>query len=220
MSSDLRATLTENCFYHVICKSINRNVLFLSDENRLYFLQRYQYYLSGFVDTYAYCLMTNHVHWLIKVKKEETITAYLQTLPDETITQTQQAYRNKQAVTLNTLLEKQYNSFLVSYTRSFNLMYRRSGGLFDRSFRRIAIGDDAHFTQAVIYIHGNPVKHKVTDNFTNYKWSSYQAMLSQSPTSLRRDEVLNWFGGKNKFVELHRNNVTYYYDFKFSGEYW
>jgi putative transposase len=36
--------------------------------HRQYFLSRYQRYMSPLVDTYAYCLLSNHFHFLIKVK--------------------------------------------------------------------------------------------------------------------------------------------------------
>jgi putative transposase len=215
---ETRADLIPGNFYHVICKSINKNLLFLNDNNRTYFLKKYQLYLSDYTDTYAWCMLNNHVHWLIKVKEEKDITAYLQGLEDEKLTVTQRRFISGEPVTPDELLERQYNSFFVSYTRSYNIMYTRKGNLFDRSFRRIAIADDRHLTQAIVYIHANTVKHSIMKDFTAYRWSSYQAILSERPTNVKRREVLDWFGGKDKFIEIHQQQLEYYYDFKIEDD--
>jgi putative transposase len=212
--NDVRADFIQGNFYHIICKSINKNLLFSNDNNRAYFLKKYQLYLASYTDTYAWCLMNNHVHWLIKIKAEKDITTYLRGVEDKELTITQRKFISEEPITLDELLERQYNSFFVSYTRSYNIMYTRKGNLFDRAFKRIAITDDGYLTQAIVYIHANTVKHGIMKDFAGYKWSSYQIILSQLPTSLKRQEVLQWFGGKDKFIEIHQQQLDYYYDFK------
>jgi hypothetical protein len=41
----------------------------------------------------------------------------------------------------------------------------------------------------------------------DWKWSSYNTMLSQKPTMLLRDEVLDWFGGLKGFTDYHSQPV-------------
>ncbi len=208
---DFRATLEADNFYHIICNCVHKNQLFLNDNNRNYFLTIYLKFLGGFVDTHAYCLMDNHVHWLIKVKPKAQIQEYLQGLPDDKITQTQLKYLKEEEIDVNQLLQKQYNNFLVSYTRSYNIMYNRKGILFDKSFKRIAITDDVHHTQVIIYIHANPLKHGKCKDFTTYKWSSYLAIVNDKATNIKREEVLAWFGGLDNFIALHKVKSEYYY---------
>jgi len=82
-------------------------------------------------------------------------------------------------------------------------MYEERGGLFQTPFRRILIDNDSYFTQLMYYIHYNPVHHNISKAISGYKWSSYQSLLSDSPTLIKRDQVLNWFGVKELFIKYH-----------------
>lgn len=62
-------------FYHVYTRGNNRENLFFEEKNYDYFLQLYKKYISPFADTYAYCLLRNHFHFLIKVKEVATVQA-------------------------------------------------------------------------------------------------------------------------------------------------
>jgi putative transposase len=42
--------------------------IFLENDNYNYFLRQFEKYISPVADTYAYCLMPNHFHFLIKIK--------------------------------------------------------------------------------------------------------------------------------------------------------
>ena len=64
-------------FYHVYNRTNNKESLFLSDQNRNFFLQRYQFYMQGFVNTYSYALLDNHFHLSISVKTEDEIVEYI-----------------------------------------------------------------------------------------------------------------------------------------------
>jgi REP element-mobilizing transposase RayT len=54
-------------FYHVICRGNQRQVIFRSDADREYYLEKLEEYRQrhGF-KVYAYVLMSNHVHLLIE----------------------------------------------------------------------------------------------------------------------------------------------------------
>lgn len=59
--------LSSTGIYHVMMRGINRGDLFIDDRDREKFLEIIQNKGSlGEYDIYAYCLMTNHVHLLIK----------------------------------------------------------------------------------------------------------------------------------------------------------
>ena len=79
----------------------------------------------------------------------------------------------------------------------------RTGSLFEKPFHRKIITDDGYFWRLVLYIHSNPQKHGLTDDFRLWPFSSYAAMLSDQPTRLKRDEVLLAFGGRESFVQQH-----------------
>jgi len=98
----------------------------------------------------------------------------------------------------------QFNRWFTAYAMAFNNQHDRKGNLFHRSFKRLKVRSNSHFTQLVYYIHANPSLHKVRNDFTNYRWSSYQALLSEKSTLLERKEVLDWFGGKTEFINFHQ----------------
>ncbi len=62
---------SESGIYHIIMRGINRRVIFNEDEDCHRFLQTLKYYkeTSGY-ELYAYCIMSNHIHLLLKVGPE------------------------------------------------------------------------------------------------------------------------------------------------------
>ncbi|MBI1781053.1 MAG: transposase [Sphingobacteriales bacterium] len=117
---NLLATLEEECFYHITCKSINEKSLFREDKNKIFFLKKYQNFLGDYIDTYAYCLLDNHVHWLIKVKQANIIHQNILLIPDEEKTILQKRFMEGKDLSVDELVVRQFNSFFVSYTRSFH----------------------------------------------------------------------------------------------------
>lgn len=61
--------------YHIILRGVNRQIIFEDDEDRYKFLGTLGYYkeISKY-EVYAYCLMSNHVHILIKESADESIS--------------------------------------------------------------------------------------------------------------------------------------------------
>ena len=63
--------LEKDKFYHIYNRGINGEIIFASNENKRYFLKLYLKYLENKADTFAYCLMDNHFHFVTRVIKEE-----------------------------------------------------------------------------------------------------------------------------------------------------
>jgi REP element-mobilizing transposase RayT len=205
------AKFSEHGIYHVFNRTNNSELLFMDDENRLFFLKKFEIYLSKFLDTYAWCLLPNHFHLLVQVKSAGEIINTLQRADPKEMTLVENRFLHNEKVNIAELLEQAFKRFFQCYALSFNKRYKRRGNLFYKPFKRIEINKESYFTQAIIYIHTNPLKHKVTDDFTSYKWSSWQSMLSDAPTRIMRKEVLDWFGGKDQFIQAHNNMANYYY---------
>src|SRR5688572_456876 len=55
----------ENEFYHIYNRGNNKQVVFLKDENYLFFLKKVRKYIIPFCDLINYCLMPNHFHFFI-----------------------------------------------------------------------------------------------------------------------------------------------------------
>lgn len=63
---------SETGIYHIILRGINRQVIFEEDEDYIRFFETLKKYKSnGEFIIFAYCLMDNHIHLLIKEANEE-----------------------------------------------------------------------------------------------------------------------------------------------------
>lgn len=82
------------------------------------------------------------------------------------------------------------------------------GLTFHRPFKRIEVMDENHLVWLVYYIHNNPRKHGVLQDFTHYAWSSYASLLSQSQTSLARELVFDLFAGRENFIAFHQGGAA------------
>lgn len=211
------ADFDEHGIYHIYNHTNNQEKLFLSDENRYFFLRKYKEHLSLYLDKFCWCLLPNHFHFLIQVISLKDITVAIQNKPFTDRSLTEKKFLERE-ITLSELIEQAFKRFFQSYSLAFNKMYNRKGNLFYKPFKRVAIDKQSHFTQAIIYIHANPVKHGICNDFTTYEWLSWRSLVSDRETNLLRDEVLNWFGDKAQFINVHREMIAYYIESDISIE--
>lgn len=62
--------ISKTGFYHVIIRGVNKERIFIDDEDRKMFLRLLKFYKADMnCKIHAYCLMSNHVHLLIEDKK-------------------------------------------------------------------------------------------------------------------------------------------------------
>ena len=59
----------------------------------------------------------------------------------------------------------------------------------------------------VTYIHRNPQKHGLVDDFRDWPWSSYPALISEKPTKIQRTEVIDWYGSRANFINANSIDV-------------
>jgi len=175
-------------YFHIYNRGVNGADVFFESKNYHFFLNQYSKYVHPYVETFAYCLLKNHFHLLVKVRGEAELT---------------KLNLMKSEKPLYWHVSNGFSSFLQSYTRAVNKMYGRTGGLFETPFRRIEVTNDAYFSALVAYIHRNPEHHGIVNDFKDYAYSSYLAHVGSADTKLNRTEVLNWFGGKRAFIDFH-----------------
>ncbi len=180
--------LNPNCYYHIYNRGINSGKIFKEASNYDYFLKQYMKYILPVAETYAYCLLSNHFHLLIRIRQELEIVNNIKIDTGKPI---------------SFFISNQFAKFFNSYTQSYNKAYRRTGSLFESPFRRIEIGDDFYLAALINYIHQNPQNHGVINDFMKYKYSSYNSLISNKPTNLMRKEVLEFFGNKEAFINFH-----------------
>jgi putative transposase len=98
-----------------------------------------------------------------------------------------------------------FSNFFNAYSKSINKSYDRSGSLFQDRFSRIKIQDESYLKNLILYIHLNPVHHGFTTEFSSYKHSSYQAIISNTSTKLDREFVIHLFSDVENFVFAHEH---------------
>jgi len=166
--------LKTNTFYHIYNRGINGETLFKQERNFEYFLKKYDDYLSGVVDTYAYCLLDNHFHLLVRTKPESAIMeVYSQRKANNGNTSKTSSQPDPSAI-----LSQSFASVFKSYAQAVNKAFGRTGALFEEPFRRIEITSSDYFIHLVHYIHFNPQKHGFVNDFRDNPHSAYTAYLS------------------------------------------
>ncbi|MGN6617851.1 MAG: hypothetical protein ACTHJ5_11810 [Ilyomonas sp.] len=102
---------------------------------------------------------------------------------------------------------ERFSNLFNSYTKAFNKTYNRKGALFMDYLKRVEIENESQFGATIFYIHKNPVHHQYCKSISEWRWSSYLSLLSDAPTNLVRDEVIEWFGDKEAFIEFHHQPI-------------
>lgn len=179
-------------FYHVYNRTVGKEMLFTTDENYRFFLRKFAEYLHPLVEIYAYCLLGNHFHFLVRIREEALAIE----------SSTFQKLTNLNPID-HDLVSGQFRKFFQSYVMAFNKQQQRHGTLLSTPFKRIEVITDDHLKQLVYYIHSNPQKHGVCSDFRKWNWSSYSAFLSNSTSLLNREDVLELFGSLEKFEDEH-----------------
>jgi len=202
--------LLYDTYYHIYNRGNNRENIFVQERNYTHFMNLYGKYIEPIADTFAYCLLRNHFHVSLRTKSEEEILETLkQTLK---VSKTFRVSEKKKPLG-STMLgsdypSQQFSNFFNAYAKAINKAYDRTGSLFQHPFGRVPITSDRQFWNVIAYIHQNPQKHKFVEDFRDWKWSSYGIILAEKPTILKRDFVLDWFGGKDQYLDLHKHWVT------------
>jgi putative transposase len=181
-------------YYHIYNRGNNRLRLFFEERNYHYFLKLYAKHIEPVADTYAYCLLGNHFHVLVRIKTEA---------------EQEQTFRVSETLKVFKVLNpsRQFSNLFNAYAKAINKAYQRTGSLFQNPFGRVPVTSDAHFVHLIAYIHHNPQKHGLVDDFRAWPHSSYHTILSQKPTRLKREAVWAWFDDLAAFQASHRQPV-------------
>ena len=96
-------------YYHIYNRGINSDILFKEYSNYDYFLKLYDKHVEPIAETYAWCLMKNHFHFLVRIKDTDEINREIKVQPSQI-----------------------FSNLFNAYTKAFNKSYNRHGALFER----------------------------------------------------------------------------------------
>ncbi len=165
-----------NTVFHVYNHGNAEDNIFREDENYYYFLKRYAHYIYHLAETFAFCLLPNHFHFMVKVRSEIELAEYFK----------REGKDKKDLIGFNPptggLVSKQFSNFLNSYTKSFNNRYGRKGRLFMENLNRKPVSNKSYFKRLIYYIHQNPVHHGFVKHSSEWPFSSYHIIKSKKET--------------------------------------
>ncbi|MCZ8330566.1 MAG: hypothetical protein O9282_04555 [Flavobacterium sp.] len=182
-------------YYHIYNRGNNGIDVFLDNDSYYHFLRLYAKYVEPIAETFAWCLLKNHFHLLVRIKNKNEI--------------------NENQLTYNTTEKpkvidpsRQFSHLLNAYTQAINKRHNRTGSLFETTFERKLVTNEKYLQQLIFYIHNNPVHHGFVKQMSLYPWSSYDTVVSDKPTKLMRAEVIEIFNDLDNFVYFHNQQQS------------
>lgn len=188
-----------NEYYHIFNRGVDKRKIFLHNGHYIRFLKT------------IYNLLTSG--------KAQLKIAYNQSL----------AFEKKLSFTAYCLMPNHYH-FLIrqlddggishfmhqlntSYTKYFNLNHKRTGRLFEYTFKAVHIESEEQLLHISRYIHLNPLISNVVTDLRLYPWSSYLDYIGVRGGKLcQKEEILDLFSAKEskkKYEEFVLNQVDY-----------
>ena len=206
--------LQPNCSYHIFNHANGFENIFIEDENYRFFLDKYQQYILPIAETYAYCLLPNHFHLVVRIRRKEVIEEVYRNFKSTNFSKVPNFGKvensGKVEITDNIIeqfISKQFANLFSCYTQSFNKVNKRRGSLFLKNFRREPIENKAYFLNAVIYTHRNPVHHAFCDRYTDWSYTSFCEIKERNSQMIEVEKLLRMFGGRDSFIDLHEQSA-------------
>lgn len=204
-------------YYHIFNRGSNRQNIFYSPANYAYFLKLLNKFLGNYVHFLAYALLPNHFQMVIKVNDEIPVDDAgdrVGKLGNRALKKENGSSQVlKDEIEVGKTVTRQLKRLFITYAMAINKQEKRVGNLFDPKYKRLEITDHDYLEYAIFYTHCNPEKHGIIENFRDYRYSSYKAIVSLAQTSINRNLVAEIYGGMESFVDYHngwheeRNNV-------------
>lgn len=186
----LKQTIEYGQYYHIYNRGNNRNDIFFETDNYNHFLRLYDKYIDPIAETYAWCLLKNHFHFLVRIKDKDEVA---------NITLNKGNIDNPRVLNPS----RQFGHLFNAYTQAINKRYDRTGCIFESTFERKLVDSEKYFQKLIFYIHNNPVHHGLVDSMIEYPWSSYLTVTSSKETKLNRGEVIKVYGDLENFKYYH-----------------
>jgi REP element-mobilizing transposase RayT len=195
--------------YLLSATSSDVNLFFSNDQDYLLFLKLYKENLSSILSTLSFCLLPNELHLVIKINAEQDLFNFYKQndfFPDEnesleSIKKLNQSLAAQNFNVFDKHTQKLFTNFLNSFvTESKNQKQMSFNKIAKQGFSKVELNND-EIVSTITNLHLLPIKYKYCSQISDWKYSSYQAILSDKPSSVNRDFVLNIFGNKEKFKE-------------------
>ncbi len=186
--------------YHVVSRTAYQSFLFDDEAKEVFIRMLFQQATFAGVDVLGYCVMSNHIHLLIRVSP-------INSLSDQTLLKRYKEYYGENKIPQSSLssdaLERVFKKggteaelarqrvlsrmgYLPSFMRElkqrftiwYNLRHNNKGTIWAARYKSLIVEDDAEsLTRVAAYIDLNPVRAEVVNNPKDYRWCGYAAAL-------------------------------------------
>ncbi|MEN0048239.1 MAG: hypothetical protein AAF806_14350 [Bacteroidota bacterium] len=133
-------------------------------------------------------MIPNHFHFLGVVRIEEELDIAIAKIGTKSAIRFQEGKASYSEVIL-----QQFSNFFNSYASANNVRRDRPGALLQKRFKRILLKNEDEILWMLHYIHQNPLHHHLVEDYLSWRYNSYKAYLSKSPTLVEREEALQLF---------------------------
>jgi putative transposase len=172
---------TDN-LYHLYNRGNNKQPVFYSRDNYLFFREKARKTLLPHCDILAWCLMPNHFHFLVYTKRQG----------------------------LDSLeMSRAVGVVLRSYTRAVNRQEDRVGSLFQQHSKAkpLAIGfDNNHAFYCLHYIHQNPLRAGLVKKMEHWEFSSFNEYYGKAKEPLASIDIAQRLGLVWKIEDFYKES--------------
>lgn len=192
-----KAKFTNNEYYHIFNRGVDKRDIFLDDEDWARFFQSMSefntsqpigsIYENSFrkkelkhlmsksgrlVNFICYCLNPNHYHFILEQQIENGIEKFMQKLGN-------------------------------GFTKYFNNKYQRTGSLFQGTYKAVHIDSNEYLLHLSAYVNLNNKVHRIENNF-----SSWEEYINNRAGFCKKDIILNQFNNINEYKNFAENSLT------------
>lgn len=157
--------------YHIYNRARNWEPLFTDEEDLRSFLRLYQAHIAPLAETYAWCLLPDHLHLLIRIREEAAGCLY-----------------------------RPFAMLFNGYAKGYNLRHGKEGKLFFFKLKRMEIRSRTYQADLVRYINQNALRHGAASEITSYRYSSYRSTVSPMGSLVSREALVKLFGRGNNLA--------------------
>lgn len=160
-------------YYHIFNCTKNGDPLFYDEEDYHYFLKLYRTHIVPIAETYAYCLLQDHLHLLLRIREDAEGSLY-----------------------------KPFALLFNAYVKCYNKRHHREGRLMQFKLKRIEIRSQTSIEEMVRFISQNARRHGLTDDLARYRFSSYRATIAGAGSIIHSAWIAEHFGAGDQLVNL------------------
>jgi REP-associated tyrosine transposase len=178
-----------DAYYHVYARGGNKMKIFLDSNDYKKFISLLERYLSGKAskskvgDLYPTYSRGLSLHAFCLMRNHFHLLVYQHEVP---------------------ALEKFMRSLMTSYSKYFNLKYKRTGHVFESRYKAAHIDNQTYLDHISRYIHLNP------RFWEGHRYSSYRFYRDDTaPTWLNTESIIAMFNSRDEYIEFHKEYLSH-----------